>query len=488
MTDDLMRRFNSGMAERIMNNPSMPDDVALESKMVSKAIESAQAQVEGVNAEQRKNVLKYDDVMNRQREAIYTDRRRILEGDDIHEKVEHFLEDVVKAMVVEATQSGNPDDWDLRQLWTNFKQLYPISLTVDEVAEEAGGVSHLTPAFIEQEVLSDARLQYQAREEAVGSQTMRELERRVVLSTIGRKWQEHLYEMDYLKEGIGLRAMAQRDPLVEYQREGYAMFQTMMEGIREDSIGTLFHLELPAGRRNRRRSARRWALRRNRRTCSSPDRMRTGRPAPPASRPSPPSPRPLLGLGPESPRRTRSAADLEHFQFRHLPASVPGLDSKSHGTDAVLKGQNRSAFIGPGLGLLHPDGAHTAVGGSRLRGGGEIAGLDEHLPFNLFNTAWLHREIELADAAVPGKHLEDGTGHGVAQLDRGHSAGTRCRSPVEDPVHGFGNGLRALMARRMWQRRALQAHRQVSSGSLQPAHRGDAGVKGGGGHGDDLSR
>ncbi|WP_396276887.1 preprotein translocase subunit SecA [Glutamicibacter creatinolyticus] len=249
MTDDLMRRFNSGMAERIMNNPSMPDDVALESKMVSKAIESAQAQVEGVNAEQRKNVLKYDDVMNRQREAIYTDRRRILEGDDIHEKVEHFLEDVVKAMVVEATQSGNPDDWDLRQLWTNFKQLYPISLTVDEVAEEAGGVSHLTPAFIEQEVLSDARLQYQAREEAVGSQTMRELERRVVLSTIGRKWQEHLYEMDYLKEGIGLRAMAQRDPLVEYQREGYAMFQTMMEGIREDSIGTLFHLELPAGQK-----------------------------------------------------------------------------------------------------------------------------------------------------------------------------------------------------------------------------------------------
>ena len=247
MTDDLMRRFNSGMAERIMNNPSMPDDVALESKMVSKAIESAQAQVEGVNAEQRKNVLKYDDVMNRQREAIYTDRRRILEGDDIHEKVEHFLEDVIKAMVLEATQIGHPDEWDLRQLWTNFKQVFPIALTVDDLVEEAGGVSHLSAEFIETEVLSDARLQYQAREEAVGAQTMRELERRVVLSTIGRKWQEHLYEMDYLKEGIGLRAMAQRDPLVEYQREGYTMFLTMMEGIREDSIGTLFHLELPTG-------------------------------------------------------------------------------------------------------------------------------------------------------------------------------------------------------------------------------------------------
>ena len=247
MTDDLMRRFNSGMAERIMNNPSMPDDVALESKMVSKAIESAQAQVEGVNAEQRKNVLKYDDVMNRQREAIYTDRRRILEGDDIHEKVEHFLEDVIKAMVLEATQVGNPDDWDLRQLWTNFKQVFPITLTADDLVQEVGGASHLSAEFIESEVLSDARLQYQAREQAVGEQTMRELERRVVLSTIGRKWQEHLYEMDYLKEGIGLRAMAQRDPLVEYQREGYTMFLTMMEGIREDSIATLFHLELPAG-------------------------------------------------------------------------------------------------------------------------------------------------------------------------------------------------------------------------------------------------
>lgn len=247
MTDDLMRRFNSGMAERIMNNPSMPDDVALESKMVSRAIESAQAQVEGVNAEQRKNVLKYDDVMNRQREAIYTDRRRILEGDDIHEKVGHFLEDVIKAMVAEATQLGNPDEWDLRQLWMNFKQIYPISLTVDEVIEEAGGRSHLTPEFLEQEALSDARLQYRAREDAVGSQTMRELERRVVLSTIGRKWQEHLYEMDYLKEGIGLRAMAQRDPLVEYQREGYTMFLTMMEGIREESVATLFHLEIPEG-------------------------------------------------------------------------------------------------------------------------------------------------------------------------------------------------------------------------------------------------
>ncbi|MHA7272059.1 preprotein translocase subunit SecA [Arthrobacter sp. TMT4-20] len=244
LTDDLMRLFNSGAAERIMNSSTMPDDVALESKLVSKAIESAQGQVEGRNAEQRKNVLKYDDVLNRQREAIYGDRRRILEGGDLHEKVSFFLEDVVTAMVDEATAQGHGDDWDYEQLWTNLRTLYPISLTIDEVLDEAGGPSKVTRDFLHAEILSDAKVAYQAREEALGEQTMRELERRVVLSVIGRKWQEHLYEMDYLKEGIGLRAMAQRDPLVEYQREGFILFQAMMEAIREESIGFLFNLDV----------------------------------------------------------------------------------------------------------------------------------------------------------------------------------------------------------------------------------------------------
>ncbi|MCQ1949478.1 preprotein translocase subunit SecA [Arthrobacter sp. zg-Y859] len=244
LTDDLMRLFNSGAAERIMNSSSMPDDVALESKLVSKAIQNAQGQVEGRNAEQRKNVLKYDDVLNRQREAIYGDRRRILEGDDLQEKISFFLEDVVTAMVNEATAEGHGDDWDLEQLWTNLKTLYPISLTIDEVVEEAGGRSRLSRDFLHSEILSDAKLAYQAREDSLGSATMRELERRVVLSVIGRKWQEHLYEMDYLKEGIGLRAMAQRDPLVEYQREGFVMFQTMMEAIREESVGYLFNADV----------------------------------------------------------------------------------------------------------------------------------------------------------------------------------------------------------------------------------------------------
>jgi preprotein translocase subunit SecA len=243
LTDDLMRLFNSGAAERLMNS-SVPDDVALESKLVSRAIASAQGQVEGRNAEQRKNVLKYDDVLNRQREAIYGDRRRILEGDDLHEKVQYFLEDTIIALIDSATAEGTGDDWDFNQLWANLKTLYPATLTPEDLIEEAGGKSRITVDFLKEEILSDAKLVYQAREEALGSESMRELERRVVLSVIGRKWQEHLYEMDYLKEGIGLRAMAQRDPLVEYQREGYAMFQAMMEAIREESIGFLYNLEV----------------------------------------------------------------------------------------------------------------------------------------------------------------------------------------------------------------------------------------------------
>ncbi|HET8879450.1 MAG TPA: preprotein translocase subunit SecA, partial [Arthrobacter sp.] len=243
LTDDLMRLFNSGAAERLMNS-SVPDDVALESKLVSRAIASAQGQVEGRNAEQRKNVLKYDDVLNRQREAIYGDRRRILEGDDLHEKVQYFIEDTINAFIDEATAEGNGDDWDFNLLWSNLKTLYPVSFTPRDVIDEAGGKSRITVEFLKEEILSDARLVYQAREELIGSESMRELERRVVLSVIGRKWQEHLYEMDYLKEGIGLRAMAQRDPLVEYQREGFTMFQAMMEAIREESVGFLYNLDV----------------------------------------------------------------------------------------------------------------------------------------------------------------------------------------------------------------------------------------------------
>jgi preprotein translocase subunit SecA len=244
LTDDLMRLFNSGAAAALMNRSSVPDDSAIESKVVSRAILSAQSQVEARNAEIRKNILKYDDVMNRQREAIYTDRRSILQGEDISGTFQVFLEQVINETVISAVSDSNTADWDLQSLWTELKAIYPVGLEVEEVLEEAGSRSKISAAWLAEEVLSDARLAYRKRTEEVGEELMRELERRVMLSVIDRKWRDHLYEMDYLKEGIGLRAMAQRDPLVEYQREGYSMFSEMMAGVREEAVQFLFNVEI----------------------------------------------------------------------------------------------------------------------------------------------------------------------------------------------------------------------------------------------------
>ncbi|GAB2983054.1 preprotein translocase subunit SecA [Frigoribacterium salinisoli] len=249
LTDDLMRLFNSGAAESLMGRGNVPDDLAIENKLVGRAIRSAQSQVESRNAEIRKNVLKYDDVLNRQREAIYGDRRHILEGDDLQDRAQSFLTDVIDEVIDQHTGEGSPDDWDLDALWTELRTLYPISITIDEVLTEAGSKGRATRAFLGQEILSDARVAYAKREEELGESAVRELERRVVLSVIDRRWRDHLYEMDYLKDGIGLRAMAQRDPLVEYQREGYALFQSMMSQIREESVGFLFNLEVEVQRK-----------------------------------------------------------------------------------------------------------------------------------------------------------------------------------------------------------------------------------------------
>ena len=244
LTDDLMRLFNSGAAAALMNRSSVPDDSAIESGVVSRAIASAQSQVEGRNAEIRKNILKYDDVMNRQREAIYADRRQILQGEDISGTFQEFLEVVITQIVSRAALESNVASWDLEGLWNELRAIYPIGLEISEVMEEAGSRTKLTSDWLVNEVLSDARLAYQRRTEEVGEPIMRELERRVMLSVVDRKWRDHLYEMDYLKEGIGLRAMAQRDPLIEYQREGYAMFLEMMAGIREEAVQFLFNVEI----------------------------------------------------------------------------------------------------------------------------------------------------------------------------------------------------------------------------------------------------
>lgn len=242
LTDELMRLFNTGMATRLM--AAAPEDSALDSKIVSRAIATAQANVEGRNAEQRKNVLKYDDVLNRQREAIYKDRGRILHGDDLKEQISGFVDEVLTTIIDARVAEGHAEDWDFDELWDALKQVYPISITVDDLAEDAGDRTKITRDQIVKEVLADAHLIYDEREKSVGEESMREIERRVMLSVIGERWPEHLYEMEYLKEGIGLRAMAQRDPLVEYQREGYDMYQSMLGAIREETVTYLFNLDL----------------------------------------------------------------------------------------------------------------------------------------------------------------------------------------------------------------------------------------------------
>jgi preprotein translocase subunit SecA len=246
--DDLMRLFNAGAVESIMTRMNIPDDQPIESKMVSRAIRSAQTQVEQQNFEIRKNVLKYDEVLNRQRTVIYDERRKILYGEDLHEQVQNMLQDVLEQYVTAATAEGFPEEWDLEQLWTALGTLYPVGLDLEDYEGDREGLS--TETLLEA-VREDAARAYTGRETSLGTgptgePVMRELERRVLLSVLDRKWREHLYEMDYLQEGIGLRAMGQRDPLVEYQREGFDMFLAMMEAIKEESVGFLFNVEVQA--------------------------------------------------------------------------------------------------------------------------------------------------------------------------------------------------------------------------------------------------
>ncbi|HYH29541.1 MAG TPA: SEC-C metal-binding domain-containing protein, partial [Pseudonocardia sp.] len=237
----------------IMNRFNLPDDVPIEAGMVTKAIRSAQTQVEQQNFEIRKNVLKYDEVLNKQRTVIYEERRRVLDGEDIQTQIEHMLEDVIHAYVEGATSEGYAEDWDLDKLWTALRTIYPVGIRWQDVAGDGDedDIGDLTKENLEEAILADARAAYTRRESEVDELIaplggMRELERQVLLTVIDRKWREHLYEMDYLKDGIGLRAMAQRDPLIEYQREGYDMFNAMSEGIKEETVGYLFNATVQA--------------------------------------------------------------------------------------------------------------------------------------------------------------------------------------------------------------------------------------------------
>ena len=246
MRDELMVRFVGQSMENMMNRLNVPDDVPIEAKMVSNAIKGAQSQVENQNFEMRKNVLKYDEVLNEQRKVVYRERQEILGSKDIAGQVRRMIESTIGAYVDGATAEGYVEDWDLDGLWHALESLYGPTVSAQELidGDEYGRAGELTSEQLRQALLDDANAQYDKLEDNVasigGEEQMRNLERMVILPIIDTKWREHLYEMDYLKEGIGLRAMAQRDPLVEYQKEGGEMFNAMNEAVQEETVRQLF--------------------------------------------------------------------------------------------------------------------------------------------------------------------------------------------------------------------------------------------------------
>ncbi|MEX3517825.1 preprotein translocase subunit SecA [Corynebacterium camporealensis] len=248
MRDELMVRFVGQSMENMMNRLNVPDDVPIDSKMVSNSVKGAQAQVENQNFEMRKNVLKYDEVLNEQRKVVYSTRHEILDAGDLKDNIRSMIDDTISAYVAGATATGYVEDWNLDELWNALESLYGPSMSHESLVEgsEYGSVGEITAEQLRDALLADAHAQYDELEDHItsigGEKQMRNTERMVILPIIDQKWREHLYEMDYLKEGIGLRAMAQRDPLVEYQKEGGDLFNAMNDGVKEETVRQLFML------------------------------------------------------------------------------------------------------------------------------------------------------------------------------------------------------------------------------------------------------
>ncbi|MGH2687043.1 MAG: preprotein translocase subunit SecA, partial [Actinomycetota bacterium] len=239
LEDDLMRLFASNRIEAIMNRLKWPEDEPITAKIVSRAIENAQKQVEGVNFERRKNVLKYDEVMNTQRKITYGDRRRILEGESLRDQTLDILAEVIDGTVAQYVNPEIfPEEWDLAGLVTALQATYPTQLNANQLKEIEDADE------IREMALQEAITAYERREQELGEGVMRELERMVLLSVIDNKWREHLHEMDYLEEGIHLRAYGQRDPLVEYQREAHDMFEQMKGSMVDEFVRYIYRVEL----------------------------------------------------------------------------------------------------------------------------------------------------------------------------------------------------------------------------------------------------
>jgi preprotein translocase subunit SecA len=237
LEDELMRLFATGAMSWVMGR-ALPEDVPIEARMVTKAIERAQNTVEARNAEIRKNVLKYDEVMNEQRKVIYRRRNQILDGADLREEAIETLHDALEGVVRSHCVSDVPEEWDLEGLVAEVAEFFPSRFTVEDLSQ-----SEVVDEIVDA-VVAEAVEHYEAREAEFGSDVMRDVERQVMLRVIDTRWREHLYEMDYLQEGIHLRAMGQKDPLVEWQREGYNMFESLVDNVAADFVKYVMHLQV----------------------------------------------------------------------------------------------------------------------------------------------------------------------------------------------------------------------------------------------------
>jgi preprotein translocase subunit SecA len=302
LEDDMMRLFASERIAGMMDRLKIPDDVPIEAKIVSKAILRAQTQVEGMNFEIRKNVLKYDEVMDKQRKIIYEERRKILEGEDIHDQALELIADVISSAVAEnASTELHPEEWDWEQLFARIREVFPTNLAPEDFDPVNTDHDAVLEAFLE-----DGLKVYAEREQEMGSEELREIERLVLLNVIDNRWREHLYEMDYLQEGIGLRAVGQRDPLVEYQREGFDMFVQMQETIKEDFARYIFHVEAVAQEKT-----------------AQPTKMREERrQIPMANMPAAPDPGDVDGRA-HPPAEGQEVAAIEQARSEKIPRNAP---------------------------------------------------------------------------------------------------------------------------------------------------------------------
>src|SRR5262245_37639991 len=239
--DDLVRLFAGDRIKGVMERFKIPDDQPMEAKILSRQIEGAQKKVEEQNFVMRKNVLKYDDVLNSHRDLIYKQRRQVLDGEDLSESIKGWIDEVVEDTVLLFTQEESELEWDLEALTQAMAQLYQTEITASELQEDLGEISH--DALIE-EFQTDARDEYEAKEEEFGGELMRELERFIVLQVVDMRWREHLENMEALREGVHLRSMAQKDPLTEYTSDGEQMFTELGRIIRSEVVLHLFHAEL----------------------------------------------------------------------------------------------------------------------------------------------------------------------------------------------------------------------------------------------------